>query len=294
MTTNLVSTQWLEDQLNDPKLRIIDIRGKSLAPVEMLSPQERSTAEDPSRVLNHYEDYVQQHIPGAVFVNWAEDITDDPQHKRIAPPDAFASTMGKLGITNEHFVVVYDDASNTLASRMWWSLNYYGHSQVAVLDGGWRKWHSEGRSITAEMPRISPTNFEPKPDPSLLRQGDDIVHLLNETTRLVDMRLPEEYNGETSLARLRGHIPGAVNIPVNSLVQEDSTLLPPDQLRQRFAEKSIDDATPEVIFYGNVGVVSCLGILGIRIAGLSAHASNYDASWQEWGNDERKPVEQIR
>lgn len=277
-TPNLVSTEWLADHLQDPNIRVIDIRGKTLTPHVSSSV-----------TLEHYGDYVQEHIPNAVFVNWAADITVDPQHKRIAPPEKYARALGKLGITNDHFIVAYDDENNTLAARMWWTLQYYGHTQAAVLDGGWLKWKHEDRPTNAETPQIKVTTFETHPNPQLLRQGDEVMELLGSTTRLVDMRLPMEYNGDMSLARFNGHIPGAANMPVNTLVAEDGTLLPPEQLRERFEAAGIDESAPEVIFYGNVGVISCLGMLAMRVAGLSTAASNYDASWQEWGNEEHTP-----
>ncbi len=277
-TLNLVSTEWLADHLEDPNIRIVDIRGKTLTP--HLSS---------SVTLEHYADYVQGHIPDAVFVNWAADITVDPQHKRIAPPEKYVDALGKLGITNDHFIVAYDDESQTLAARLWWTLQYYGHTQAAVLDGGWFKWINEDRPTATAMPQIKTTQFEANPNPVLLRHGDEIMELLGSTTRLVDMRLPMEYNGEMSLARFNGHIPGAVNMPVNTFVSDDGTLLPPEQLRERFAAAGIDESAPEVIFYGNMGVISCLGILAMRVAGLSPTASNYDASWQEWGNDTHTP-----
>lgn len=280
MNPHIVSTHWLQDHLEDPDVRIVDIRGKALV------PEERSQA-----VLDHYQDYTQSHIPGAVFVNWVTDITDDAQHKRIAPPEQYARALSKLGLTNDHLIVIYDDAGNTLSARMWWSLHYYGHTKAAVLDGGWPKWRDEGRPTTANMPATETTDFTAHPQRNLLRQGDDILHLLGSTTRIVDMRLPDEYNGEMSLARFNGHIPGATNLPVSELLQPNGTLLPVEKLSQRLAGAGVEATAPEVIFYGNVGVVSCLGILAMRVAGLTTVASNYDASWQEWGNDERKPRE---
>jgi thiosulfate/3-mercaptopyruvate sulfurtransferase len=279
MAPAIVSTEWLADHLDEPDLRIIDIRGRTLAPDG-----------DDTPLLDHYVDYTERHIPNARFIKWAEDITDDPQHKRVAPVAKYAGAMGKVGIDNSHFVVAYDNASNALAARLWWTLRYYGHTQVAVLDGGWQKWIDEGRVTTADMPQIETTTFEAKPHPELLRQGDDILGLLESTTRLIDMRLPQEYVGERSLTRLSGHIPGAANLPVDRLVGPDNTLLPPKQLREELATAGVDETAPEVIFYSNVGVLSCLGILAMHVAELPSVASNYDASWQEWGNDERKPV----
>jgi len=276
----LVSTDWLAEHLDDPTIRIVDIRGK------VLTPKTRSDA-----VLDHYADYTQSHIPNAAFVNWVEDITDDPQHKRVTTPEAYARAMRRLGLNENLHIIAYDDAGHALAARFWWSLHYYGHPNVSVLDGGWNKWINEGRPVTTEVPQIEPEDFEAVPNRELLRSGDEILQLLSSTTRIVDMRLPEEYSGEMSLARFSGHIPGAVNLPANTLVTEDGSLLEPEMLRERFVKIGVDEGAPEVIFYGNVGVASCVGILAMRMAKLTPHAANYDASWQEWGNDDRKPLE---
>lgn len=275
---DLISTEWLEAHLEDPNLRIMDIRGKTLTAVH---PRET--------MLSHYEDYTEDHIPNAVFVDWIKDITDDSQHKRVAPPNAYADTMGKLGVTNDHHIVAYDDASNALASRLWWTLKYYGHDQVSVLDGGWQKWLAQDGTTTSEVTSVTQTDFTAKPHDVLKREGHDIVQRLGSTTHIVDMRLPDEYRGEMSLAQYSGHIPGAVNLPVRSLVNEDNSLLEPEQLGKKFAEVGIDESASEVIFYSNVGVLSCLGMLAMRVAGLTNEAANYDASWQEWGNDPDKP-----
>lgn len=277
MTPYLVSTEWLHTHLEDPAIRIVDIRGQS------------QVGAQPVALLDHYEDYVQSHIPNAAFINWVADISDDSQHKRIAPVQAYASAMGRAGITNDHFVVAYCDSGSTLAARLWWSLQYYGHTQAAVLNGGWQKWRDEGRPTTDRIPPIETARFAPRPNPRLLRQGDEILHLLGSTTRIVDMRLPEEYSGELSLTRFSGHIPGAVNLPAEELLTADGTLLSAEELLRRFEAVGVDESAPEVIFYSNVGVASCLGILAMRAAGLSPLASNYDASWQEWGSDGRKP-----
>src|SRR5262245_38015114 len=115
----LVTTQWLYEHLSDSNLRIVDIRGH-VAP-----------ASDPlPHYFNHQADYDQSHIPGAVFVDWVKEITDpnDPRHAQIAKPDRYAAVMSRLGITPETLVVGYDDAEGMFAARLWWSLNYYGHS----------------------------------------------------------------------------------------------------------------------------------------------------------------------
>ncbi|MBC7810418.1 MAG: sulfurtransferase [Burkholderiales bacterium] len=275
----LVSTAWLREHLNDANLRIVDIRGHV-----------RPANEPTPHYFNHRADYDQSHIPGAVFVDWVDEITDpdDPRHAQIAKPERYTSVMRRSGVGPETFVVAYDDAQGMFAARLWWSLNYYGHTRVAVLDGGWQKWLAEGGLTSTDVPQITPSNFEARPNAALRRTGDEVLAKMNSAT-LVDVRTLEEFEGKASRAARKGHIPGAVNLPRTSLVTVDGTMLPKEALLQRFAEAGVDDSTPEVITYCNGGVSASYGLLALRVAGLEA--SIYDGSWKDWGNDEGKPVE---
>lgn len=280
----LVTTDWLHQRLNDPGLRIVDIRGHVIPPTEPLP-----------HYFNHRDEYVQSHIPGAVFIDWVHEITDpsDPRHARIAPPERLAGVMSRNGIGDDTFVVAYDDAASMFAARLWWSLNYYGHGKVAVLDGGWNKWVAEGRPVTAEAPKITPETFTLRPQPSWIRTGDQVMTRLDSPTKLIDVRSPQEYSGEATRAKRAGHIPGAVNLPRQELAAPDGTMLPPDQLRARFVEVGVDEHTPdvEIITYCNAGVSASYGLLALRVAGFN-NSANYDGSWKEWGNDESRPIEQ--
>ena len=278
----VVSTEWLEANLDRPDLKIIDIRGHVIDP-------------DVSEIdfRSHYVDYVDQHIPGAVYLDWITEICDDAQHLRIANVAKFEAAMDRIGLTPDRYVVAYDDTNNVLAARLWWALNYYGHPQVAILDGGWNKWLAEGRPVTADMPEIETTStFTARSNNALRTQGHEVLYALNSSTVLLDVRSESEFRGEDSLADMSGHIPGAVNLPIEELTRPDATLLPPDEMRAKFASVGIDDSTPEVIIYSNTGVAACLGLLAMRVAGFS-NGSVYDTSWLEWGNDEKKPVETV-
>lgn len=281
MHTELVSTAWLAEHLADADLRVVDIRGHVLP-----------ATEPPPHYFNHRADYLVSHIPNAVFVDWVHEITDpaDPRHARIAPPERFAAAMSRAGIAEQTFVVAYDDAGGMFAARLWWALNYYGHSQVAVLDGGWQKWIAEGRPVSAEVPDLTPTVFTARPDPTWYRDGGQVLAALGSPVHLIDMRSPEEFRGEASRAARKGHIPGALNQPRRELLGEDGALLPPEALRQKFAALGITDSSEEVIFYCNAGVSASFGLLALRAAGIRARAAVYDGSWKDWGNDPDKPI----
>lgn len=277
---SIVSTQWLADHLNDPDLRIVDIRG-------IVKP----ATEPPPHYFNKHEDYLRDHIPGAVFIDWVHEITNpaDPRHTQIAPPKRYAAAMSRAGIGDDTFVVVYDDGG-IFAPRFWWTLNYYGHTQVAVLDGGYSKWTAEGHPITAEVPIVEPTSFTARPNPALRRTADEVLAKLNSDTILLDVRTELEYNGQASRAHRMGHIPGAVNNHRATLIHEDGTLLPPDALRQQFASVGITADSPEVICYCNGGVSASFSLWAMHIAGFE-NSTLYDGSWKEWGGDDSKPIE---
>jgi len=281
-TPLLVNTDWLQAHLNDSAIQIVDIRGH-VAP-----------ATDPlPHYFNHQADYANSHIPGAVFVDWVHEITDsdDPRHAKVAPAARYAEVMSRKGIGDDTFVVVYDDAAGMFAARLWFTLNYYGHTKVAVLDGGWTRWVAEGRPVTAELPVIIPAQFTPRPQPAWMRMADQVMEAVNQpdSAVLIDVRTPQEFAGQASRAKRKGHIPGAVNLPRPLLNRPDGTMLSPDALRARFAEVGVSEASP-VVCYCNGGVSASYGLLALRVAGLN-NSAVYDGSWKEWGNDEDKPIE---
>lgn len=282
MTQLLVTTDWLEAHLADPDLRIVDIRGHVLPATEPLP-----------HYFNHRADYDKSHIPGAVFIDWVHEITDpaDPRHAQIAKPERFSAAMSRAGIGPDTFVVAYDDAESMFAARLWWSLNYYGHTPVAVLDGGWKKWTAEGRPTTAVVDVPSPAQFVAHPHPDIYRTSSQVAAVLNTGTRLIDSRTTGEFEGKASRASRKGHIPGAINQPRLSLAAPDGQLLPPDELRAKFAEAGIDESTPGVVFYCNGGVSASFGLLALRAGGLKIPGAVYDGSWKDWGNDTSKPIE---
>jgi thiosulfate/3-mercaptopyruvate sulfurtransferase len=142
----LVDTEWLQDHLEDPDVRVVDIRG-------YVKKTNLGGGRQGAEYLPAREEYDEAHVPGAVFVDWTRDITDpdNPVPAQVAPPDRFAGLMGSLGIGDGTHVVVYDHAGGQFATRLWWALTYHGHDRVFVLDGGWNKWTAEGRPTTTEV-----------------------------------------------------------------------------------------------------------------------------------------------
>ena len=280
MTNPLVTTEWLYEHLQDDNLRIVDIRGHVLP-----------ASEPHPHYFSHKAEYDESHIPNALFVDWVTDLTnpDSPNGTQIATPDAFAQLMGKLGIDENTFVVVYDDANGMFSARLWWGLNYYGHENVAVLNGGWQKWTSEERPISSDSPTISPTTFITKPNTAIRTTIDQVEASLNGSIQLIDVRSPMEFAGEASRAKRMGHIPGAINLPRKSLLAESGELLPLDALKDKIEAAGIKADGDPIVTYCNGGVSAPYGMLALKVAGYE-HVSMYDGSWKEWGNDESKPI----
>ena len=280
MNTPLVSTSWLADHINDTNLQIVDIRGKVLP-----------ASQPPPHYFSHHDDYKKSHIPNAVFVDWTVDIVEpDSPSNDIASPDRFADLMGALGIDGDTVVVVYDDAQSMFAARLWWALQYYGHKQVYVLDGGWDKWTNEGLPTDSKLPKVEHKTFVPQINIALSATVDDILSKLDsDDIQLLDVRSPKEFAGETSRAELMGHIPQAINLPRGTMVAEDATLLPKDALIAHFASLGISLDAPDTVIYCNSGVSASYGLLAMQVAGAK-NVRVYDGSWKEWGNDASKPI----
>ena len=281
MDSPLVTGAWLEARLHDASIRIIDIRGKVLP-----------ASQPPPHYFTHRAAYDEAHIPNAVFIDWQVDIVEpDSPSNDIASAERFAELMGRLGIDGATTVVIYDDAASMFAARLWWSLRYYGHERVCILDGGWHKWTAEGRPADKGIPRYGRKIFRARIKPALKASAEDILTAIETgALQLIDVRSPQEFAGEASRAKYRGHIPAAVNLPRKTLAADDMTLKPVDDLQNCFSNAGIDLDAADTVLYCNSGVSACFGLLALEVAG-ARHLRIYDGSWKEWGNDATKPIE---
>lgn len=274
---SLVSGAWLESHLEEPLLRVVDIRGY-VRTVDLGGGRQRA------EYLGAREEYAAGHVPGAVYVDWTSDITDpdDPVAAQIAPPERFAAAMGVRGIGDRTDIVVVDHSGGHFATRLWWALRYYGHDRVAVLDGGHDHWVEQGRPLSTEEPSSVNAVFTPTPRPDLRVEVDDVVASLGERSALlVDARDREQYRGGVVRGSRGGHIPGAVHIPAKSLVNADGTWKPLPELRRLLEAGGVRPDRP-VIAYCNGGVTATAVLFALHRTGLGVGA-NYDGSWNEWG-----------
>jgi thiosulfate/3-mercaptopyruvate sulfurtransferase len=283
----VVSTDWLATHLDDARVRVVDIRGEVRPPGS--NPRYR-----PKR-----EDYDAGHVPGAVFVDWTRDIVDplDPVPAQIAQPGPFAAKMGELGVADDTVVVAYDDHDHMFAGRLSWALRYYGHDSVRILDGGWTRWVAEGRPTSRDVPAYPRATFTPRPRAALRKTAEDVARELGRPdVLLLDARPRPQYEGSATAAARAGHIPGARNVPYASLVdQATGRFLEDDALERAFAEAGVDvgHLPPNIVVYCNGGVSCSVPLHALQMLGRS-DVSVYDGSWNEWGNDDARPISRGR
>jgi thiosulfate/3-mercaptopyruvate sulfurtransferase len=243
----------------------------------------------PPHYFAHHDEYEESHIPDAVFIDWTSDIVEPDSHSYdVANPQRYKSLMESLGIGDDSFVVAYDDANGMFAARFWWTLQYYGHESVSILDGGWQKWIAENRPISSDIPELKDVIFTP----NIQSDWNSTASYIQENEIvLIDVRSPAEFAGESSRAKRKGHIPGAVNIPRSTLVSENGTLKSIEELQSIFASASISlDSGTDIVVYCNGGVSASYGLIALKKAGLQG-GRVYDGSWKNWGNDDSKPIE---
>jgi thiosulfate/3-mercaptopyruvate sulfurtransferase len=270
---SVVSTDWLAANLNSSDIRIIEV------------------SVEPGL-------YERGHIPGAVNFRWHTDLVD-PVVRDIVSPARFVQLLEAAGITPETRVIIYGDHNNWFAAWGVWIFHSYGHSNVALLDGGRDKWLRERRPVSNRAPRHARTSYTPGEPRSELRAflADVVAVARGESDKsLVDIRSADEFNGRVfappgiqELAIRAGHVPGAANVPWNQAVNSaDGTFLSAEALRELYASVGVDGSRP-VIVYCRIGERSAhtwfvlSQILGYEV-------KQYDGSWTEYGNAVGVPI----
>jgi thiosulfate/3-mercaptopyruvate sulfurtransferase len=236
-------------------------------------------------------DYLEGHIPGAAFVDLDTDLAAPPGAGGRHPlPDAevFATAMRAAGVWNRRPVVVYDGATSMAAARAWWLLRYFGHSDVAVLDGGLADWIADHHPLERGSVRPEPGDFVAAPGAMPLLDPDAAAALAARGA-LIDARAPERFRGEREpIDPVAGHIPGARNRPTDENVDSAERFLDREQLRGAFEALGVGDGA-ELGAYCGSGVTAAHEVLALELAGY--RAALYPGSWSEWITDLTRPVE---
>jgi thiosulfate/3-mercaptopyruvate sulfurtransferase len=269
----LVDTQWVQDHLDDPSIRIVEV--------------------DENPAL-----YAEAHIPGAIGFDWKTDLQDQVR-RDFLDAQAFGELFGSHGVSNDHTIVLYGDRNNWFAAYTYWYLKYYGHDDVRLMNGPREKWISEGRPTTTDVPAYDGQTFTAREgDESIRAYREEVLAALDSNTSLVDVRSPQEYSGELIAmagyeqegAQRAGHIPGAASVPWAQAVKDDGTFKDADELRELYSDRGVVNGNP-IIAYCRIGERSAHTWFVLHELLGQDDVKNYDGSWTEWGNMVAVPIE---
>lgn len=266
----LVSTDWLALHLNDPHVRIVDASFKM-----------------PGVMPSANEDYLNAHIPGALFFD-VDAVADRESSLPHMYPSAeqFARDVAALGISDDDRVVAYDSGSWLAAPRAWWMFLSFGHRDVKVLDGGLKKWLLEGRAVESGIVAPRPGRLNATFDPAYVRDKAQVLaNIETHSEQIVDARARERFEGKAAEpwpGRRAGRVPGSENVPFGDLIDPTTgAMKPADDLRRAFARAGVDLKRPIVTMCGS-GVSAAVLTLALYRLGVRGSAL-YDGSWAEWG-----------
>ncbi len=260
----LVETAWVADHGRDNNVRVVDMR------------------------MNGYGE---GHVPGAVALAPGA-IRDAQSPPTFLPaPAAFEAMMARLGISDATRVVVYDERGGIYAARLWWILNYFGHSNVALMNGGWIKWTAEQRPVSAEAAAPPAGRFTARPQPRWVATASDVVASIDKPgVKILDARTTAEIEGrELRNIKRGGFIPSSIPIYWEDLLDPKAkTFKPADELKKIYEDRGIVPSQ-EVIAYCQVGMRAAVDLFALHLIGYDK-LRNYYGAWEEWGNRDDLPI----
>jgi len=268
-TERLVSTKWVEDNLDNKSVKIIDIR-KS-------------------------EDYDAGHLPGALNYSKKELQVESGGVKGLIPPSADISTkLSSLGVKSSDTILIYDGNKNLWSTRFLWTLDVYGHDDARMMDGSFGLWEKENRTITTDVPSISASayNFTGTANSELVTSIDTVLGSLDDSSSVVlDTRGAEEFAGRDVRANRGGHIPGSIHVEWVNNVDEDGRFLPAADLKQLYGTAEVTDDLGDIYTLCQTAVRATHSWFVLADLLGFDNVSVYDGSWTEWGNKEDTPID---
>jgi thiosulfate/3-mercaptopyruvate sulfurtransferase len=260
----LVDTDWMAAHTGDANVRIVDMRQSG---------------------------YGDAHVPGAVYLSPVS-IRDAKAAPTFLPtPAAFEAMMTKLGISDATRVIVYDERGGIYAARLWWILNYFGHSNVALMNGGWLKWAAEHRTVETVAQAPPAGRFAAHPQPQWVATAADVVAAINAPgTKIVDARTMAEIEGK-DLRNIKrgGFVPSSVPVYWEDLLDPQTRVFrPADELKKIYEDRGILPSL-QVIAYCQVGMRASVDLFALHLLGYTK-IRNYYGAWEEWGNRDDLPI----
>lgn len=274
---SLVSTHWLADERNATDVRVVDASWFL-----------------PSDGRNAATEFAALHIPGAIFLDLAN-LADKTSGLPMTLPNAedLGIRMAALGLRRDDRIVLYDNSPHHTSARAWFMLvRVYGHTHVAVLDGGLEKWAADGLPLESGESASPPVRPEPgfSDHSKVHTKGEMLQNLETSAAQVIDARGPARFNGQEPEPRPEiapGHIPGAFNLPYPKLFEADGSWKQGAELRAEFTQAGINIDQPLIATCGS-GVTACVLLFGLHLLGRD-DAALYDGSWAEWGADPYTP-----
>ncbi|MFI5266408.1 MAG: sulfurtransferase [Chloroflexota bacterium] len=272
--TALVSTEWVAQHQNDPKVRLVEVDVDTSA-------------------------YEQGHIPGAVGVNWSTEL-EDTIRRDIPTKENWDKLLSRAGVSADSKIVFYGDNNNWFAAFAYWVAKMYGHQDVVLMNGGRKKWELENRPMTKDAPNVTASSYASKGlDESFRAFYADVRDYVGVPSgkALIDVRSPAEYSGEIvappglpETAQRCGHIPGAANIPWGQAANEDGTFKSADELKALYEGKGISP-DKDIVAYCRIGERSSHTWFVLKELLGYGKVRNYDGSWTEWGSVIGAPID---
>ncbi len=271
----LVSTQWINDHLDDPKVRIIEVD------------------------YNPSTSYLLGHIPGAVLVDWKKDLVDSIK-RDIISKETFENLLQGAGVNDDTILIVYGDFKNWFATFAFWLCKYYGVIDVRLINSSRKKWYEENRPISLGIPTYPRGNFKASnPNKSIRAFMPYLKETLDSNNKiLVDVRSKDEYTGKSSApsgysaeyGQTDGHIPGAVNLSWDLAINEDGSFKPAEELKKIYESMDVR-SDKEIITYCRIGERSAHTWFVLKYLLGYPNVKSYDGSWLEWSNTVGNPIE---
>lgn len=244
-----------------------------------------------------YRDYLEAHIPGAVYAHLDNDlsgpVTADSGRHPLPDHERFAAFLARIGWQPGMKLVAYDNAGGAIAARLWWLMMYFGHDCASLLDGGVAAWKSAGYELEGgpvTRAGTAPVILNAKSD--LVISTDQVVDSRgSDEMVLVDVRASERYNGqEEPIDPVAGHIPGSLNYPLQLSLAQNGRFKPAEQIRKSLLALSNGRPPENIVYMCGSGVTACHTIFASEVAGLKG-SKLYAGSWSEWIRDPDRPVE---